>query len=516
MMKKNTKEKLLKRRWYIQGVKAAPALIHAADASGIKYLPKNLGFGYTDFLYFFKKDYLELHYDRDNLHFLAEKVISRYSKDSRYIHRLVKISEQNKKPFLRYLRNKIIGNGEYFSKLSNQELVKEYQRMAQLFYKALAIPHLIEPLALTTDVKLKDLILKELDKKGLIKSFSKYFAALTQTVSKFYLNEYNRDLKKMVSLICKTPRFKKVFKNKKIGQIKRIFAEEPKLNKLAKQHLIDYFWVKTDWWSGSNYTLADLIQVLQRVIKGEDNLDVSSKKSFKRNLAIKNSLIRKLKLSKEVVKLIRLIDIVTKWQDDRKKDLLIGIWGLDKFIIEISKRFKINHGELRYLLPEETTLSMLRRRSLKKQLALRRNYSVYLFYKNEKDILVGARAKEFVKRLKGKKEDFVEELSGLIASSGKTSGIAKICLTTEKAKMLEKGEVLVTSMTRPEFVPAMKKAAAVVTDEGGLTCHAAIISRELKIPCIIGTKVATKVLKDGDLVEVNANHGVVMVLKRAK
>jgi pyruvate,water dikinase len=62
-------------------------------------------------------------------------------------------------------------------------------------------------------------------------------------------------------------------------------------------------------------------------------------------------------------------------------------------------------------------------------------------------------------------------------------------------------------MTRPDYVPAMKKAAAIVTNEGGITCHAAIVSRELGIPCIIGTKIATEVFKDGDVVEVNANHG---------
>ena len=70
-------------------------------------------------------------------------------------------------------------------------------------------------------------------------------------------------------------------------------------------------------------------------------------------------------------------------------------------------------------------------------------------------------------------------------------------------------------MTRPEFVPLMRKAKAIITDEGGITCHAAIISRELKILCIIGTKTATRLLKDGDLVEVDANTGVVKILKRA-
>jgi len=65
-------------------------------------------------------------------------------------------------------------------------------------------------------------------------------------------------------------------------------------------------------------------------------------------------------------------------------------------------------------------------------------------------------------------------------------------------------------------VPAIKQAAAIITDMGGITCHAAIISRELGIPCVIGTKHATKVLRDGDMVEVDATHGKVRVIEKAK
>ena len=83
----------------------------------------------------------------------------------------------------------------------------------------------------------------------------------------------------------------------------------------------------------------------------------------------------------------------------------------------------------------------------------------------------------------------------------------------EAIKKAEEVFVLVTSMTRPEMVVAMEKAAAIVTDEGGITSHAAIVSRELKIPCIIGTKVATKILKNGDLVEVDAFKGIVRKIK---
>ena len=69
------------------------------------------------------------------------------------------------------------------------------------------------------------------------------------------------------------------------------------------------------------------------------------------------------------------------------------------------------------------------------------------------------------------------------------------------------------NQTTPEFVPAMKKAAAIVTDQGGITGHASIIARELKVPCIVGVKNATKVLKDGMMVEVDANKGVVKIIK---
>ena len=74
-------------------------------------------------------------------------------------------------------------------------------------------------------------------------------------------------------------------------------------------------------------------------------------------------------------------------------------------------------------------------------------------------------------------------------------------------------EILVAVSTNPTLAPIMQKAAAVVTDEGGSLCHAAIISREMKKPCIIGTKIATHVLKDGDLVEVDADKGVVRIIK---
>lgn len=84
------------------------------------------------------------------------------------------------------------------------------------------------------------------------------------------------------------------------------------------------------------------------------------------------------------------------------------------------------------------------------------------------------------------------------------------------ANNLTPGEILVSTMTQPELMKGMINAAAFITDEGGLLCHAAIIARELQKPCIIGTKIATKILEDGDLVEVDADSGIVKILEKKK
>lgn len=107
----------------------------------------------------------------------------------------------------------------------------------------------------------------------------------------------------------------------------------------------------------------------------------------------------------------------------------------------------------------------------------------------------------------------IKKLSGMPVQSGKIKGKVRVVISKKDIKKLKENEIIVTPMTAVSYVPYLKNAKAIVTDEGGLTCHAAIISRELKKPCVIGTKIATKVLKDGNKVEVNANKGIVKKIK---
>ncbi len=110
----------------------------------------------------------------------------------------------------------------------------------------------------------------------------------------------------------------------------------------------------------------------------------------------------------------------------------------------------------------------------------------------------------------------VDEFPGQSAQKGKTKGIVRIVKNQRHMERVHAGDIIVSPMTTPDFLPAMQKAIAFITDEGGITCHAAIVAREMKKPCIIGTKIATQVLRDGDLVEVDADNGVVRILEKVK
>ena len=110
------------------------------------------------------------------------------------------------------------------------------------------------------------------------------------------------------------------------------------------------------------------------------------------------------------------------------------------------------------------------------------------------------------------RKDFVEKdilVRGIGVSPGQRSGLIQIILNVKNISSFKQGNILVTEMTTPDWVPAMKIASAVVTNLGGKTCHAAIVSRELGVPCVVGTENATKVLKDGEVVTVDGQRGLI-------
>ncbi len=114
---------------------------------------------------------------------------------------------------------------------------------------------------------------------------------------------------------------------------------------------------------------------------------------------------------------------------------------------------------------------------------------------------------------KSEKKD-TDVLRGSVGNKGKATGPVRVIITVEDFHKMKQGDVLVAPMTTPDFVLLMQKSSAIVTDMGGLLCHAAIVSRELNKPCVIGVGTATQILKDDDLVEVDADQGIVKIIKK--
>ncbi len=134
------------------------------------------------------------------------------------------------------------------------------------------------------------------------------------------------------------------------------------------------------------------------------------------------------------------------------------------------------------------------------------------FIKRQRIILSGLVAQELYDYFNPKITEPMTTLKGNVASKGFVQGKVRVVLDPSQYHNFVAGDVLVASMTTPDYIVLMKKCVAIITDEGGLASHAAIVSRELGIPCIVGTKIGTKVLQDGDTVEVDANKGVVRKL----
>jgi phosphohistidine swiveling domain-containing protein len=188
---------------------------------------------------------------------------------------------------------------------------------------------------------------------------------------------------------------------------------------------------------------------------------------------------------------------------------------LKEIYSEIGKRIGLNVSRVAILTNDEIISYLKSSKKFPTKLIAEREKFFLLIQKSKQaKIFSGHKAERIAKQeLKPEKQKNISSVSGMIGSPGKARGKVKIVLTNRDLKKVKRGDILIAAMTRQDFISAMQLSGAIVTDEGSIICHAAITARELEKPAIVGTKIATKIFKDGDLVEVDADKGIVRKIK---
>lgn len=210
--------------------------------------------------------------------------------------------------------------------------------------------------------------------------------------------------------------------------------------------------------------------------------------------------------------LLEALQIVATIQDVRKAYSLMWVEGCGRILEEYARRLSIPYEDLLCATWDEVVDDKIKREDLvaRKQIGvIHWDEQGTHVYTGEEALRIKAEANEYL--LRGQGTD--QTISGFIACPGKITGRAVVILDPSQAPPMKAGDILVTMMTRPEFLPLMHIASAFVTDEGGITSHAAIVAREMKKPCLIGTKIATKLIRTGQIIEVDAEKGIVRILK---
>lgn len=193
-------------------------------------------------------------------------------------------------------------------------------------------------------------------------------------------------------------------------------------------------------------------------------------------------------------------------------------WGRKTLFVELSQRLALSAEEVVMLAPDEIISVLSGKEKEHRALICGRTQAYAIIVVNGQiSVFMGQEARSFARamtsrvRVSSVRQERV--LSGFCASPGVVQGIVRVLLTPDDTSSLLAGEILVATMTLPEYTAAMERAAAFVTDEGGITCHAAIIAREMGKPCVIGTGCATQMLRTGERIEVDAIQGVIRRLE---
>ncbi|MFH1442970.1 MAG: PEP-utilizing enzyme [Candidatus Micrarchaeota archaeon] len=345
------------------------------------------------------------------------------------------------------------------------------------------------------------------------KEYGEYYKAFTEPSHNSFAQDQEEALLVLIRKYFNKGRWKSDVMKLNLAYLERDYPEF--ISDLG-EHTEKFGWVYYAY-AGPAFTREQFLEFIRGHIRNKIDPERKLKEIGKRKREILDAKKRHLKALKPDAFNEAIINLAGKvvWGKPRRKDYQSrSYYHSEKLLVEIGKRLGISLNQARSA-PFDALRRGLRGAGFDGDLC-NRIYEKHAVLPNDDgsiSILIGKEADEFFKGVKKPVEEKAplhsRELKGTCACGGQARGRVKIINLPSEMQKMDFGDILVSKATTPPIMTAMRKAAAIITDEGGLTCHAAIVSRELNIPCVVGTKIATAVLKDGDVVEVDASRGVI-------
>ncbi len=392
---------------------------------------------------------------------------------------------------------------------SDQELYDKFAEYYQHYMYAGSIAYCTDAFASEGESDwLEDLVGIELRRLGAVADRAAMVRLLTRPAYRSFILQEEQDILRLAIIISRY--------FKKLPSLSVIKIKVPAIYRLLLQHQGRYHWIQNNYSHVEFLSLNYFYRSVAKAVTAARKKGTSVKTLFvqkERELVVhENSRQRALKkyhLSPQCRNILKITELFGQWKDIRKSGVQIAMYHFRQFLAEIARRTGTKLDDIYFLTFHEIADQFLKRRDMGNVIAGRKQQTFFAYTKTGTFVTGGRKAASYFTHLKAWQKPKVTVFKGASASPGRADGRVRIVRSHEHIQLFKKGEILVANQTTPEFVPAIKKAAAIVTEQGGITSHAAIISRELNTPCVIGTKIATKVLKDGDKVEVDATKGIV-------
>lgn len=474
------KKKFSKIEWYKQGAAVRPLYIGYPwkGCIGFTIRGKRVPMSYLPFGVYLKEDVFDVYFPRHRLRQIGEYYWKQEQRRPGFIQSLRQNWEKKEVAQLQFWIQKIYSLD--LKALGNPELVKIFKQFSQVYTRFWK-----EAIFLDAFDVMSEIILEQAIKRTGRTILANDLAVLTSPSELSWLQQERQELLTYAALSA------------------------AKQEKMLRRHAERWHWIYNDYAIIRNLDWKFFKRELRKITRTDARNERNVLAAVGRIKQQKDRIARRLKLSRDFMNTIRFLTTLAKWRDWRKSFNQMANGAIFQFVKVLEKRTGWTQEEIEYLWWDEIP-HIFEFGARGRTLTQRRKEGFFAIGDPSKmeNVFLDREARvlqDFMVRLLGTRK----ELKGRPAFHGKVQGVVRIVLTQQEFHKIKKGDILVAPNTRPEYVPIMKIAGAIVSEEGGLTCHTAIVSRELKIPAIVGVQGAIAALKDGDQVEVDAFKGTV-------